>query len=242
MEKPIISVVVPAYNEEKYLPVCLEALTRQDFKLPYEIIVIDNNSTDKTAQIAEKFGSRVILEKNKGVIFAKQKGLLSSIADIVAVIDADMRPPLNWLSVIYENLQDKNVVCVSGPVEPFDGPTWHILLLRTTFSIVLLWDKIFGQPFYVMGSNVAFKKKALLAFGGYDINKTMGEDEFGILKKLKKSGHVIFSEKMINYASSRRINKGLLYFLYEMSIKYYLNYLLSSIFKKAVFKPFSDIR
>ena len=62
---PAISVVIPAFNEEKYLPACLEALKKQTFK-NYELIVVDNNSTDKTAQIAKKFGARVVKEKKQG--------------------------------------------------------------------------------------------------------------------------------------------------------------------------------
>ena len=66
-QKPVISVIVPAYNEEKFLPQCLEALKNQSFNLPYEIIVVDNNSTDLTGEIARNAGVKVVLEKRKGV-------------------------------------------------------------------------------------------------------------------------------------------------------------------------------
>ena len=109
-----ISVIVPAYNEEKYLADCLRCLSEQDFNLPYEIVVVDNNSTDQTAQIAESFPKvRLIEEPNQGVVFAKQTGLLAARADIAAVCDADCRPPPNWLLCAYSSLQQEGVVGVT---------------------------------------------------------------------------------------------------------------------------------
>jgi len=91
--RPIISIIVPAYNEEKYLPKCLWALTHQDFKLPYEIIVVDNNSADKTKKIAKKFGARVVFEKKKGLLKARDKGIKSARAELIAITDADTLVP-----------------------------------------------------------------------------------------------------------------------------------------------------
>jgi len=241
--KPVISIIVPAYNEEKYLPKCLEALTHQDFPLPYEIIVVDNNSTDKTKEIAKKFGAIVVFESQKGVIFAKQKGLLSAKANIVAVTDADTKPPKNWLSIIYQSIDKPEVIGVGGPVVAFDGPKWHKDHLKRSFWLVSLLSKIAGDAVYVMGNNVAFTKAALLSSGGYDTRFSMGEDEWGILGKLKKKGKVLFNKNLVNYASGRRAKNGPFYlFFYELPIKYCLNCLLSSIFKRQIFPPFSDIR
>ncbi|MBL7159785.1 glycosyltransferase family 2 protein [Candidatus Microgenomates bacterium] len=243
MKKPVISVIIPAYNEEGYLFQCLTALKNQDFKLSYEIIVIDNNSTDKTPQIAQKFGTRVVFEKQKGVIFAKQKGLLSAKAEIIAVCDADTKPPKNWLSTIHQSLNETSVVGVGGPVKVFDGPAWHKNHVDLSFSLVKILSKINKGSVYLMGNNLAFKKRAFLASGGYDIRLSMGEDEWGVLKKLKKMGKVIFNPQMINYASGRRANNGFFYlFFYELPIKYALNYFLSSILKRQIIKPFADIR
>ena len=243
MKKPVISVIVPAYNEERCLPQCLTALKNQEFKLPYEIIVVNNNSNDKTAEIAKKFDVRVVFEKQKGVIFAKQKGLLSAQAEMVAVCDADTRPPKNWLAVIYQSLNKKGVVGVGGPVKIFHAPSWYKKYNHLTFSLVKILNKIKKEPIYLIGNNLAFKKRALLAFGGYDTRLSMGEDEFGVLKKVKKMGKVIFTEKMINHVSGRRAkNRSFYFFFYELPIKYALNYFLSSIFKRQVINPFADIR
>ena len=95
-----ISVVIPAYNEEQLLSKCLKSLTNQDFHLPFEIIVVDNNSRDKSNAIAQSFGVKVIKETNQGVVWARQKGLLQAQGEIIAQADADCYYPSNWLSLI----------------------------------------------------------------------------------------------------------------------------------------------
>ena len=72
--KPTISVVIAAYNEQKRLPACLKSLEQQDFPGKFEAIVVDNNSTDKTAQIAKNWGAKVVTEKIQGIAPAKTRG------------------------------------------------------------------------------------------------------------------------------------------------------------------------
>lgn len=63
----MISVVIPAINEEKFLPECLESIRNQDYKGRYEIVVVDNGSTDSTVRIAKRFGARIVKYKKKGL-------------------------------------------------------------------------------------------------------------------------------------------------------------------------------
>jgi glycosyltransferase involved in cell wall biosynthesis len=240
--KPVISVIVAAYNEEKLLPICLRSLRQQNFKLPYEIIVVNNNSTDKTAFIAKSFKARVVNEKQKGVIFAKQKGLMAAKSEIIAVTDADTHPPSNWLATIYRLLDQPKVVVVVGPAKIYDGPLWHKKLLFWFFKLVHFWYKLTGGVLYCLGCNIAFKKAALLKHGGYDTRLSMGEDELGILSKLKQEGQVIFEPKMTNSISGRRAYLGVGHFLYEWVFHYCGNYFTGKIFKRAIFKPYDDIR
>ncbi len=240
--KPVISVIVPAYNEEKLLPISLRALRQQNFNLPYEIIVINNNSTDKTVLIAKSFKARVVNEKQKGVIFAKQKGLLAAKSEIIAVTDADTHPPSNWLATIYRAFNQPKVVAVAGPAKIYDGPIWHKKLLFWLFKLVHFWFKLTGGVFYCLGCNIAYKKTALLKQGGYDTRLSMGEDELGILSKLKREGRVVFDSKMINSISGRRAYFGFGHFLYEWVFHYCGNYLIGKIFKRTIFKPYDDIR
>jgi len=85
---PIISVIIPAANEEKTLPFCLASLKKQTFS-NFEVIVIDNNSTDKTAAVAQKFGAKVVSEKKQGIIYARERGFQEAKGEIIARTDAD---------------------------------------------------------------------------------------------------------------------------------------------------------
>ena len=121
-----ISVVIPAFNEEKYLSSCLQSLNKQDFDLPYEVIVIDNNSSDGTAAVATELGATVVSEPHRGITWARQKGLEVARGKIIACVDADTFVRADWLSQIYNGLlHDDKVVGVSGRILYTRGTTWR---------------------------------------------------------------------------------------------------------------------
>src|SRR4051794_27972494 len=97
-EEPRFSIVVPAYNEVAYLGLALQALLQQDFAEPYEIIVVDNDSTDRTGEIAASYGVTVVRETARGVCQARQRGTIEARGEIVVSTDADTVPPRDWLA------------------------------------------------------------------------------------------------------------------------------------------------
>jgi glycosyltransferase involved in cell wall biosynthesis len=101
-----ISVIIPALNEEKFLPTCLQSLNKQDFDLPYEIIVVDNNNSDRTAAVASELGALVVSEPRRGITWARQKGVEVARGEIIAYVDANTYVGADWLSQIYNKLQD----------------------------------------------------------------------------------------------------------------------------------------
>lgn len=94
-----VSVVVPAYNEQELLPACLEALLGQT-RPPDEIIVVDNNSDDRTAEIAHSYGVTVLSESRQGIMPAVWTGMNASTGDIIARCDADSIVPPYWIEQI----------------------------------------------------------------------------------------------------------------------------------------------
>ncbi|MBI3955353.1 glycosyltransferase family 2 protein, partial [Candidatus Gottesmanbacteria bacterium] len=100
-DTPLISVVIPVYNEEKYIARCLQSVCNQNFK-NYEVIVVDNNCTDKTAKIAAGFKVKIIREKIQGMTPARERGFREAKSEIIARTDADTIIPNNWLSSIYK--------------------------------------------------------------------------------------------------------------------------------------------
>lgn len=104
----MISVIIPAYNASQTLPACLKALQQQiDPGRPVEIIVVDNNSTDQTAQIATEMGANVIHCPTPGPAAARNAGLAHAQGDIICFTDADCQPTANWLLQLTAPLTDQ---------------------------------------------------------------------------------------------------------------------------------------
>jgi glycosyltransferase involved in cell wall biosynthesis len=231
-KNPKISVVIPAFNEEKFLPKCLESLKNQDFK-NFEVIVVDNNSTDKTAQITKEFGSILLSEKKQGVAFARQKGFLKARGKIIASTDADTILPQNWLSRIFEEFKkDKNLVAFGGSCIFCSGPLSAKLAARYLLSLLLLLDKKFFGGWSLMGCNFALRKGAFLKIGGFNTNLKLNED-IEISYRLRKIGKVILDPNFKVKTSGRRYRHGLIFGL--------INYAPTTIFR-LVFKKFDKFQ
>ncbi len=109
-----VSVVIPAYNEEKYIGTCLESLMQQEIK-PDEIIVVNNNSTDKTVEIATKFPVRLVHEKEQGMIPARNRGFNEAKYEIIARTDSDSKTDPQWVKHIKQFFeQNPEYDAVSG--------------------------------------------------------------------------------------------------------------------------------
>lgn len=93
-----VSIVIPAHNEEHHLRSCLQAIANQTSQ-PHEVIVVDNNSSDSTAQIAKEFPFvRLITEPIQGIVFARNAGFDAATGDIIGRIDADIQLPAGWIA------------------------------------------------------------------------------------------------------------------------------------------------
>ena len=110
-----ISIIVPIYNEEKYVKQCLESLINQDFD-EYEIICIDDHSTDNSNQIVREFqkiSNRIKLilhSSNQGLSSARNTGLKAAHGEYVLFVDSDDMLLDNALKIIYKNMQEKNYI------------------------------------------------------------------------------------------------------------------------------------
>lgn len=110
-----LSLIIPAYNEERYIGACLESVIHQTSP-PDEVIVVENASTDRTAQIAAAFPVRVIREDRKGLIHARNRGFDEAKGDILARTDADAVLPARWIETLRRHFSDPAVDAVTGPV------------------------------------------------------------------------------------------------------------------------------
>lgn len=115
-----VSVIIPAYNEEGYIARCLDALRRQTVK-PDEIIVVDNNSTDNTYEIASRYSAITLInEPTQGLYAARAAGMNMATGDILCRIDADTEVDAHWIATIKEKMADSSVQLATGPLGYYD--------------------------------------------------------------------------------------------------------------------------
>ncbi len=212
MKKPFISVVIPAYNEEKSLPKTLNSLAKQTLdRSLYEVIVVDNNSTDKTSAVAKKWGAKVVFEKKQGIVPARDKGLRAAKGEVLASTDADTILPSFWLEKIYNHFQtNPDLMGVFGSVhfQKKNGslfPQIAYWFLNLAFSLNLR----LGKPLFV-GANYAIRRKPFLQAGGYrPIKGDIDDIPTGLI--IGSLGKVAFDPSLIACPSPRRLEKeGLL--------------------------------
>ena len=187
---PRVSVVVCSYNGGRTLPQCLTSLLKLDYP-DYEIILVDDGSTDDTSQIASRFPSvRVIRQENKGLSVARNVGLHAATGDVIAYTDSDCFADPQWLIHLVYQLQRSGAAAVGGPnLTPEDG--WLASCVAAAP----------GQPTHVLesdqeaehipGCNMAFRREALLSINGFDPTYRKAGDDVDICWRLQAAGQWI---------------------------------------------------
>jgi len=226
--KPLISVVVAAYNEEEYLPKCLTAMAAQNFpKEEYELIVVDNNSIDKTAEIAKSFGARVIKEGKQGNTFAISRGMNSAQGTLIAATDADTIVSPDWLPEIKEIFKDDKVVAATGTASMNTENKFFNWFAGDFYQWFVKFNFLVGKP-HITGFNLAVRKSALEKVGGVNEKFIMSSDvDLGL--RLASVGKVVFSTKLKAITSIRRWK--------ESPLKTFLSYIKSYIYVVWLRKP-----
>jgi O-antigen biosynthesis protein len=191
---PRVSVVVACYNGQRTLPICLEALTHLHYP-DYEVILIDDGSTDNTSDIAARFPSvRYIRQPHAGLSAARNAGIAAATGDIVAFTDTDCRADEDWLRYLVADLLAGGYAGVGGPnLLPRDDSfvAAAVMVSPGGPTHVMLTDR---EAEHVPGCNMAFFKWALEAIGGFDPLFHTAGDDVDLCWRLQEQGfHIGFS-------------------------------------------------
>lgn len=184
---PCISVVVCSYNGAATIADCLEGLQRVEYP-DYEVVVINDGSTDATARIAHAYGARVISTPNHGLSQARNLGLMAARGEIVAYTDDDARPDPHWLTYLAEVFVRTDHVGVGGPNIPPPGDGFIADCVANAPGgpmHVLLADRVAE---HIPGCNMAFRREALEAIGGFDPRFRSAGDDVDICWRLQANG------------------------------------------------------
>lgn len=187
IEWPLVSVVVCTYNGSRTLRDALGRIARLNYP-NFETIVVDDGSTDESAQIAREFDVRLIQTTNRGLSAARNTGCKAARGEIVAYLDDDAYPDPYWLQFIASGFMQSDHVGIGGPnIPPPDdglradcvahapGGPMHVLITDTVAE-------------HLPGCNMAFRKSALEAIGGFDEQFCVAGDDVDVCWRLQARG------------------------------------------------------
>ncbi|MDD5457421.1 MAG: glycosyltransferase family 2 protein [Candidatus Margulisbacteria bacterium] len=201
-----LSIIVPAYNEEKSIGKTLEGLKNQSYK-DLEIIVIDNNSKDKTSEIAKQHVDKVYLETQQGYIYAVIRGAKEASGELITFCDADTVYPRDWAEkAVKPFMKNSKVVAVYGTCATFDSGKISSFFNYLGYTVFLMVSRTLGLD-NTSGFNFIMRKSAYDKVGGYDpAYKKMSPDiELG--KRLKITGNIKFLPSLKVSSSIRRFKE-----------------------------------
>lgn len=181
----LLSIIIPAWNEEKLLPATLSAVSSAAAALAaagiaHEIIVCDNNSTDRTAEIAAAAGLKVVFEPVNQISRARNTGAAAAAGEWLLFVDADSEPSTGLLADLAETLRDDR--CIGG------GSVLHMDVKQFAARCALKgWETLSRTFGWAAGSFLFCRTDAFIAVGGFS-TELFASEEIDLSKKLKKEG------------------------------------------------------
>jgi glycosyltransferase involved in cell wall biosynthesis len=247
MPNPLISFVVPAYNEEALIGACLASIQAEisRTRCDAEIIVVNNNSTDATRQIASSIpGVIVVDEPERGLVQARKAGYLAARGKLIANIDADTMLPEHWLRTALEQFErTPDLAALSGPFIHYDLPRSAqlvaALFYHIAFVVYMLMRFVFRAGSMLQGGNFIVSKAALDAAGGFNPDFHFYGEDTDLARRLSKVGAVKFSFALPAHSSGRRFAaEG----LFRVGIRYATNYVWTVVFRQPFSPTWLDFR
>ena len=185
-----VSIIIPAYNAEATLAECLEACLAQTYP-DREVIVVDDGSSDATAEIAQGYeGVTYVQQENAGPAAARNHGVRIATGDIVALTDSDCIAEPNWIEQLITGFDAEEVVAVGGTygIANPESP-----LARVIHAEIQLRHEQFGETVDFLGSfNVAYKRDMFMEIGGFDENfRTASGEDNDLAYRLQDAGGIM---------------------------------------------------
>lgn len=198
-DKPLVSLVLIAYNEQDYIFATLYSLSFLKSKYPVELMVVNNNSTDRTQEFLDRCGVPTVFEKSQGYAFARQAGLKIARGKYVISGDTDTLYPPGWVDPLIGPMEkDQKVVCTYSRFafyrddHDYDFSLW----LYERARLMDIYFKSFRRPHLnVRGFSMAFRKSTAEEIGGYNTNVYRGSDGYLGLELLNRGKVMLVSSR-----------------------------------------------
>jgi glycosyltransferase involved in cell wall biosynthesis len=194
--RPAVSVVIPTRNRARYLEVSLRSLMRQSLDAPYEVIVVDDGSTDETERVASASGARIVRHTEPlGPNAARNAGVRAASAELIALVDDDVEAPEGWLAAIVEGARrHPEAEAFGGPiVARFEGPTPRSCGREDPPITTLDLGTADRDVEFVWGANMALRRSAIERIGEFDAGLPhFGEEEEWLTRLRGAGGRVVY--------------------------------------------------
>ena len=227
-----ISFIIPAYNEERCIADCLRSIVALRDPCVHEIIVVNNASTDATANVAASIpGVRVVDEPIKGLARARKRGLSEATGDLFASIDADTTVTPEWLARVKKAFgSNSSLVCLSGPYI-HDIPSWQEGLKEFLERCAHAGRRFTGRrELRISGGNAVYRTAALRATDAFDESILFYGEDVETARRIRAAGAAVFDRGLIARTSGRRI-------VADGFFRHFFLYKLNTVWQTAFGKP-----
>jgi glycosyltransferase involved in cell wall biosynthesis len=196
-----VAVVIPTFNRARVLGTCIRSVARQKLPLPFDIVVVDDGSTDHTwsvvRQVQVEFPNsciRYVRQENLGANAARNRAVAETAADLICNVDDDVEVPEGWLSHLVEAARAfPDAAAFGGPIylrvegrEPRHCRADSMPETNLDYGSQLVWDR----PLY--GANLAFRRTALEDVGGFKVGLRFGDEEEWLMRVLRSGRHILY--------------------------------------------------
>lgn len=207
----MISVVIPAYNEEAYISLTLESLVAQKTKKKFEVIVVDNASQDKTAEIVKSFAPRlpvkVVHENRRGRGQARATGFATAKGEIILSTDSDVIVPPDWIEKMSAPFVDQEVAGAASMLITYDLSAFDNRFYWVSDWVYMHAYRLLFGNHTVVGCSFGVRKSVYESVGGFS-TALLAQEDVELGWKLRKAGKIVMVPDICPKISGRRFRRG----------------------------------
>ncbi|WP_322508478.1 glycosyltransferase [Anaerolinea sp.] len=199
---PFVSIVIPVYNGRKTIQTCLEAILQQEYpREQYEVIVVDNNSSDGTPDLVQKYPVKLVYEKEiQGPHAATNTGVKEAKGEILVFTDSDCVPEPDWLRKLIAPLADSSVVGTGGRIEAYRPSTPVERFLDQMKPFKNAYQASPNFPAALITGNCAIRREDFMAAGMFNPNMYTGaEVDLSYRVQLQTGKRVVYVPEAVVY-------------------------------------------